>query len=186
MGQSGWGWGTRTTPLVRRVLGVFGLGFLLSIFAWWPMIAAYPATQGGDGPPYHKTLEAARVSLVRYRELPLWNPYECGGLPLWDNPQGAASAPLIFPMFLLGTTATMYLWYLLHSAMGFASMWFLARDEVKLSRPATFVARSRSSLPSSRASRSTRSRSALAAPHERVARRSRCSSSDSLSWAPAT
>ncbi len=131
----------KSTPnTALRAFGVTMLGLLLSVFAWWPMIQAFPNTQGGDGPPYHKTLEAARVSIVRYHELPLWNPYECGGLPLWDNPQGAASAPLAWTMFAIGTTASMYLWYLLHSAMGFASMWFFARDEVKLSRAATLVA----------------------------------------------
>ena len=40
----------------------------------------------------------------------------------------------------MGTTASMYLWYLLHTALGFLSMWLFARDEVKLSRAATFVA----------------------------------------------
>jgi len=125
---------------LRRAVGVTLVGLVLAVFAWWPMLAAYPNTQGGDGPPYHKTLEAARVSLVRYHELPLWNPYECGGLPLWDNPQAPVGAPLVWPMFLIGTTAAMVLWYLLHSAMGFASMWFFARDEVKLSRAGTLVA----------------------------------------------
>lgn len=123
-----------------RILGVLALGFVMAIFAWWPMLAAFPNTQGGDGPPYHKTIEAARVSVVRYHELPLWNPYECGGLPLWDNPQGPPAAPLMWTTLFLGTTASMYLWYLLHSAIGFLSMWLFARDEVKLSRAATFVA----------------------------------------------
>ena len=123
-----------------RAIGLVGTAVLLSIFAWWPMLWAYPNTQGGDGPPYHKTLEAARVSVVRFHELPLWNPFECGGLPLWDNPQAPVIAPLVLPMFLIGTTATMYLWYVLHSALGFLSMWILARTELRLSREATFVA----------------------------------------------
>lgn len=131
---------SRSGSTSRRAVGVLLLGFLFSVFAWWPMLQAYPNTQGGDGPPFHKMIEAARVSVVRYHELPLWNPYECGGIPLLDNPQAPTAAPLIWPMLFLGTTATIYLWYLLHSAMGFASMWFFARDEVKLSRAGTLVA----------------------------------------------
>lgn len=125
---------------VRRLVRVFVLGLGLAVFAWWPMLVAYPNTQSGDGPPFHKMLEAARVSVVRYHELPLWNPYECGGIPLWDNPQAPIAAPLVWSMLLVGTTAAMYLWYVLHSALGFCSMWFFARDEVKLSRAGTFVA----------------------------------------------
>lgn len=119
---------------------VFATGLLLAIFAWWPMVAAYPQTQGGDGPQFHKMLEASRVSIMRYHELPLWHPYECGGIPLWDNPQAPAAAPLTLPILFLGVTLTVYLWYVLHSAFGFVCMWFFARDEVKLTRPATFVA----------------------------------------------
>lgn len=119
---------------------VFLTGLLLAIFAWWPMVAAYPQTQGGDGPVFHKMLEASRISILRYHELPLWQPYECGGIPLWDNPQGPAAAPLTLPILFLGVTLTIYLWYVIHSALGFMCMWYFARDEVKLSQKATLVA----------------------------------------------
>ena len=124
----------------RRAVTLGAVALALSLFFWWPILAAYPNTQGGDGPPYYKTLEAARVSVVRYHELPLWNPYECGGLPLWDNPQSPVGAPLALPMFVVGTTMAMLLWYVLHSAAGFVCMWLFARGELKLSRAATFVA----------------------------------------------
>ena len=121
-----------------RGLALSVLALMLSVFAWWPMLWAYPLTQAGDGPPYHKTLEAARVSIVRYHEFPQWNPYECGGLPLWDNPQAPIGAPLAWPMFFVGTTMAMYLWYVVHSALGFGCMWLFARSELRLSRTSTF------------------------------------------------
>ncbi len=127
------------SPLVRW-LGLFALAFALSIFAWWPMLGAMPQTQGGDGPVFHKMFEAARVSVVRYHELPLWNPYECGGLPLWDNPQAPFGAPLMWPLYFLGSNKTVALWYVAHSAFGFVSMWLLARRELGQSRGAAFVA----------------------------------------------
>ncbi len=129
----------RPAAVVGAVMLVL-LAFGLSVFFWWPAIDAYPSTQGGDGPQYHKMLEAARVSLVRYHELPLWNPFECGGLPLWDNPQAFVGAPLAWLTFLVGTTRTMELWYVIHSALGFLCMWVFARREVKLSRAASLVA----------------------------------------------
>src|SRR5512140_187434 len=124
-------------PTWLRAAGLGLLALTLSTFAWWPMLWWYPNTQNGDGPQYHKTLEAARVSILRYHELPLWNPYECGGLPLWDNPQSHVGAPLAWLTFLVGTTMTMMLWYVIHAALGFVSMWLFARHEVRLSRAAT-------------------------------------------------
>src|SRR5215472_9894 len=129
---------TRWLPVAGLVL----VALALSVYGWWPAIDAYPSTQGGDGPQYHKMLEAARVSIRRYHELPLWNPYECGGLPLWDNPQAFVGAPLAWLTFVFGTTKTMEYWFVLHSALGFLAMWVFARDDVRLSRAASFVASS--------------------------------------------
>jgi len=128
-----------TSP-VARLAALAVLALLLSIFAWYPMLGAYPHTQGGDGPVFHKMFEAARISVTRYKEFPLWNPYECGGLPLWDNPQAPLGAPLMWPLYVLGTTKTVYLWYVAHSALGFMAMWLLGRRELGLSRIAAFVA----------------------------------------------
>ncbi len=132
----------RTSAMPRwvRVVALSAVALALSVFAWWPVLKALPHTQSGDGPPYHKTLEAARVTITRYHEFPHWNPYECGGLPLWDNPQAPLGAPLVWPMFLVGTTTMMAWWYVFHSALGFASMWLFARKELRLSLEAAMVA----------------------------------------------
>ena len=128
------------SPLWKRLFALAVFSLLISIFAWWPMIGAYPLTQGGDGQFFHKMIEATRISLVRWHELPLWNPYECGGVPLWDNPQGVAAAPLVWPAAIFGSTRTIEAWYVIHSAIGFASMWLLARTEFRLTRGAAFIA----------------------------------------------
>ncbi len=125
---------------MREVALVLLAALAASLYAWWPMLAAYPAAQGGDGPPYQKTLEAAVVSVTRYREFPFWNAYECGGLPLWDNPQAPIGAPLAWPMFFVNTTAAMAAWYVVHSALGVACMWRFARELLGLTHAASFVA----------------------------------------------
>ena len=130
-------------PLKPTGLGALGLGvtsLVIAAFAWWPALWAYPNTQGGDGPVFHKMLEAARASVVRYHEMPLWNPYECGGLPLWDNPQGIAAAPLAWLTLFFGTTRTLELWVVIHAAIGFASMFLFARLELKVSRASAMAA----------------------------------------------
>lgn len=123
-----------------RAVGIVVLSLFVAIYAWWPVLAAWENTQWGDGQAFHKLVEAARWSLVRYKELPLWDPYECGGRPLWDNPQSMASSPIIlFFTPLLGTGKTMKLWYILHTAAGFASMWLFCRRDLKVQRAAAFA-----------------------------------------------
>jgi hypothetical protein len=123
-----------------HVVALVVFALFLSMLEWWPAFQAFPKTQWGDGQQYHKTLEAARVSILRYHEFPGWNPYECGGLPLWDNPQSFIATPIAWLTFLIGTTRTMEIWFLLHSTAGFLCMWVLARYELRLSRVATLVA----------------------------------------------
>ena len=104
------------------------------------MLARHPQTPIGDGQAYFKILEAGRVSITRYHEFPHWNPYECGGYPLWDNPQGWAGAPLTWFSFVVGTTRTIELWIIAHVAAAFVGMWLFARHELELGRLAAFVA----------------------------------------------
>ena len=115
-------------------------GAVLSAVAWWPMLSAYPHTQMHDSSFFHKMIEVTRVSITRYHELPLWNPFECGGVALWDNPQGVAAAPLVWLTLLVGTTRTMELWYFFHSIAGVLCMWCLARLDLRMSMPASLVA----------------------------------------------
>ena len=127
-------------PWWARAIALGALAVALTTYAWWPMLAAYPHTMNGDGQAYHKILEAGRVSILRYHEFPHWNPYECGGYPLWDNPQAWAGAPLTWFSFIVGTTRTIEGWIIVHVAMGFVCMWLFARHELGLDRIATFVA----------------------------------------------
>ena len=119
---------------------VFALG--LSLLAWWSVLYGYPKTQAGDGPFFHEMVESARISWVRWHELPLWNPYQCGGIPLWDNPQGIAAAPALWLLLPFGSTRAIELWYLFHTAAGFLFMWLFARSELRASQPAALVAAS--------------------------------------------
>lgn len=123
-----------------RAAGLALLALFVGVYAWWPVLANYDNTQWGDGQYFHKLVEGFRVSVVRYHELPLWDPFECGGRPLWDNPQGLAAAPLIWLAPFIGTTKTMKVWYIAHTAAGFVSMWLLCRKDLRVSRAAAFAA----------------------------------------------
>lgn len=109
-------------------------GLLLAIVAWSPTLLQYPSTGGGDGQYYQHMLDSGKVSLLRYHELPLWNPYQCGGLPLWDNPQSLVASPLALLLTPLSATKTVIVWYVLHAAVGFFGTWCLARLDIGLTR----------------------------------------------------
>lgn len=122
-----------------RGLALLTLGVSMSVLAWWPAISLWPATQTGDGQTFLRIFDMAHVSYQRFKELPLWNAYECGGVPLWDNPEMPAASPLVFLTTPLGVAATMIVWYVAHSAVGFVGMWLFLREDLQRSRAAAFV-----------------------------------------------
>ena len=123
-----------------RGWGLAALSLVMSTLLWSAAIKQSPATQGGDGQYFHRIFEIVKVEVLRYHELPLWNPFECGGVPLWDSPEMPAASPLAFLTLPFPTTQTMWIWYIAHGAMAFASMWLLARREFALTRFAAFAA----------------------------------------------
>jgi len=70
---------------------------------------------------------AARRSIVEYHQLPLWNPWMCGGAPLLGNPQARILNPF-FPLVLtFGPAAGTHLAVWLHLAMAWAGGYVLGR-----------------------------------------------------------
>jgi len=61
--------------------------------------------------------EACRVALVEYRQLPLWNPWTQGGVPLLANPEFPALYPPFLLIVWLGTDAGLKAWLLLHQGL---------------------------------------------------------------------
>lgn len=53
----------------------------------------------GDGDYYIQLYEASRISLFEYGQLPWWNPWVSGGIPLFANPQfGPVSIQMFFSL----------------------------------------------------------------------------------------
>ncbi len=74
---------------------------------------------------YH---EAPRVTLLEYGQLPLWNPWHCGGTDLLANPQSRVLAPT-FPLVLaLGTVAGLKVEMILFAFVGALGAWALGRQ----------------------------------------------------------
>ncbi len=72
--------------------------------------------------------EAARVAVSDFAQVPSWNPYHCGGVVLFSDPQSPALAPLFLLLLWLPTAAAMKLWIALHLVAGALGARALARS----------------------------------------------------------
>src|SRR5580704_4915301 len=70
---------------------------------------------------------ATHTSIVKYHQLPLWNPWKCGGVPLLGDP-GARVLNPFFPLTLLfGPAIGVHLEVPLHLAIAWAGGYVLGR-----------------------------------------------------------
>jgi hypothetical protein len=77
----------------------------------------------------HTFLQAApRVSLLQYHQVPLWNPWFCGGMPLLARPESAFVTPLYGVILLGGELVGLRIWILLHLVVGLFGVHVVARD----------------------------------------------------------
>lgn len=127
------------SPGWLRAAGLVALGTLLTVFAWWPMFANYPKTPEEDGRYVYQQFEIAKASIRTYGELPLWNAFDCRGIPMWDYPESMIASPIVLLTVGLNTTITIILWNLIHVVGGFVGMWLFARHELKTTRGGAFV-----------------------------------------------
>lgn len=73
--------------------------------------------------------EAARVSLANFHQFPSWNPYHCGGLVLYQDPQSPFPGPIFLLTFWwLPTGAAIKVWILTHFIAGALGARALIRD----------------------------------------------------------
>ncbi len=118
--------------------GAAALGLLLGLFS--ELFERPFATGFGDYQFFHHSWELGQVALSRYGELPLWNPYQCGGIPEWGDPQSQLFHPIYFLTFVFGSTLALKLFILLHAAAGLAGMYRFARSEEGLGPAAAALA----------------------------------------------
>ena len=71
--------------------------------------------------------DAPRRSIVEYREVPLWNPYYCGGMVNLANPQSPFLSPTFVFVLLFGAVKGLKLQIWFHLLFGMVGTYFLAR-----------------------------------------------------------
>jgi hypothetical protein len=66
-------------------------------------------------------------SVTHFHQLPLWDPYKCGGIPLIGNPNSRILTPFFFLDLLFGPLVGIHLEIIAHLAIGFGGAYLLAR-----------------------------------------------------------
>ncbi len=67
------------------------------------------------------------ITISRFHQFPLWNPYKCGGLPAFANPQSHLLTPFLPLHFIFGPVAGLELEIPLHAGIAFSGAYVLAR-----------------------------------------------------------
>lgn len=107
------------------------------------MVRDYPHTPIGDGHGFYFQVEISRAAVRLYHEMPLWNPFDCRGSPMWDHPENITASPAFFLTLPFKSAGPFVLvWHFAHVIVGFLGAWLLCRDDLRLSRAATFIAAS--------------------------------------------
>ena len=116
----------RTRRGRRIALGL--LAFVVAAVMWGASFIKPYATGFGDWQWFHFMWESGRASYLRFHEVPLWQPYHCGGVPMWGGPQTQLYAPTyLFFGLIFGTTIGHKLYLLFHATLGLAGMYVLCR-----------------------------------------------------------
>lgn len=79
-----------------------------------------------------------RKTLLEYHQIPLWNPYYCGGTVMLANPQSRVLSPTFFLILLFGEVKGIKLDIWLHLVIGMMGMYRLARH-FKLGKIASYL-----------------------------------------------
>ena len=66
-------------------------------------------------------------TITHFHQFPLWNPYKCGGMPIFGNPQSAVLTPFLLLDLMFGPVIGARLQIVAHIAIGFSGAYVLAR-----------------------------------------------------------
>jgi hypothetical protein len=67
-------------------------------------------------------------TLTHFRQMPFWNPYKCGGMPMLGNPESAIVTPFLLFYLVFGLIPGTLLEIYLHVAIMFAGGYVLGRE----------------------------------------------------------
>jgi hypothetical protein len=76
-------------------------------------------------------LEGARAAVREYRELPFWNPYPCGGVPMLAHPESSILTPFYLLTLVLSPNEAIRWNIGLHHLIAVIGTWLLVREHLR-------------------------------------------------------
>lgn len=78
-------------------------------------------------PTFKEPYEALLNTIVHFHQLPVWNPYKCGGMPMLGNPQSHFLTPWFLLTLLFGPFIGLRLEIPIYIAIAWSGAYVLAR-----------------------------------------------------------
>lgn len=115
-----------TTLMIFALVSIiFALPILCNIDYWGGgIIGTYMYS---DWDVFHFLNAVPRETLIRYHQIPLWNPYYCGGTVMLANPQSSFLSPLYVFVLLFGPVVGLKIEIFVHLILGMFGMYMLSR-----------------------------------------------------------
>jgi hypothetical protein len=123
-----------------RALGAVALLALIAVVLYRQIALTNLILSGGDAFTYFYPYRAYAAQAIQSGRMPLWNPYLFMGAPFLANPQAAVFYPLNLALLWLPAPKIVAWSIVLHVAMAAAFAYLYARQSIRLSIPAAFLA----------------------------------------------
>ena len=122
-------WAIAAPWLLWRLVGVRWAAWLLAAawFLWPRVVNPYQMSLAHDASYFLQHATAAWQSVRHFGELPVWNPWYCGGIPQLGNLQDSAFSPSVLVLAAIGVEPGLVLVLILFFAAGMEGAWLLAR-----------------------------------------------------------
>jgi len=120
--------GAPTRRIWREAVAVAIFSIALGFLFTYPLMTSLTVASGfRDWDYFEASAWVPYVALRHFRQFPLWNPYKCGGLPAFGNPQSRIVTPFLLLHLMVGPLVGLYLEVPLHFAIAWAGGYVLAR-----------------------------------------------------------
>jgi hypothetical protein len=97
-------------------------------------------SDGADRDMFTQLRWVPYYTLTHFHQLPFWNPYKCGGMPMLGNPESAIVTPFLLLYLVFGLIPGMLLEIYLHVVIMFAGGYLFGRELGLVPRAALVLA----------------------------------------------
>jgi len=103
------------------------LFLLISYYLCFSLLTDLLSSCRGDWDYFFSLYEVASVSILKYGQFPLWNPYCGGGISIIGNPQAGFISPIGLLTLIFGVVPGLKIAVWLHTLLGLIGMWLLGK-----------------------------------------------------------